>query len=59
MPGKLINRKVHYAHAQIYDSEDKSGANNTWIYHRAPEGFLFRLVAVDISTGCDSAFFYC
>lgn len=44
-----INRKVHFAHANAFLPEDTSGVNNTWVYHRAPEGYLFLLDSVTLS----------
>lgn len=49
-----INRKVHFQQAPIFDPEDKSGINNTWIYHRAPDGYLFELHSVDFSVTVDT-----
>jgi len=37
-------------HAQIFDSEDTSGDNNVWKYNRAPEGYVFELVEIVVST---------
>ena len=50
MPEKHINRQVHYIYAPAFVAEDTSGINNSWIYHRAQEGYLFELVAVQFST---------
>lgn len=44
-----IQRQVHFVTAQIYDSGDTSGKNNTWSYNRAPDGYLFELISVDLS----------
>ena len=41
-----IQRQVYYPQAQIFDSEDTSGKNNTWIYNRAPAGYKFLLVEI-------------
>ena len=50
MPEDKINRQVQFIQAQIYDPGDSTGANNTWIYDRAPEGYLFVLQKIAVST---------
>jgi len=44
-----VERQVHFITAPIFLPEDKTGINNTWQYNRAPEGYLFQLVEVQIS----------
>ena len=43
-----INRQVEFMFAQIYDTEDSTGKNNTWKYNRAPEGYKFMLHKIAI-----------
>ncbi|GAG74627.1 unnamed protein product [marine sediment metagenome] len=50
-----IQRQVDFMHVQIFDPEDTSGKNNTWVYNRAPEGYKFELVAIDVTTDKDSS----
>ena len=45
-----INRTVHFIHAPIFDPQSSTGVNNTWKYDRAPDGYKFILVAIDVST---------
>jgi len=45
-----IERQVHFIVAPAFDPEDKTGVNNTWQYNRAPEGFLFLLESIQVST---------
>jgi len=48
---KKINRSVYFLYTPVYDSEaDPPGNNNRWIYDRAPEGYKFVLVAMDVSS---------
>ena len=45
-----INRQVYFLHLPAYDSElDPPGKNNRWIYDRAPDGYKFVLVSVEVS----------
>jgi hypothetical protein len=48
-----INRQVHFGYAQVFDPEDDSGDNNTFIYNRAPDGYKFILhkISLSIATG--------
>lgn len=46
-----IDRQVHFVSVPAYDPLDKTGVNNQWIYDRAPEGYLFELHSVTVSTG--------
>lgn len=43
------DRQVHFISAPVFDPEDKTGVNNKWNYNRAPEGYLFELIKVEIS----------
>ena len=45
-----INRTVYFMFAQIFDPLSITGANNTWIYDRAPNGYKFVLSSVTLST---------
>lgn len=45
-----IDRQVHFGWAPIFLPADTTGVNNTWIYNRAPEGYLFQLVEISISS---------
>ena len=45
-----INRQVTFLHAQIFSAGDITGKNNTWCYNRAPDGYKFILVGVEVST---------
>lgn len=45
-----INRQVHFLTAPPFDEEDKTGANNKWLYNRAPEGYKFLLYSLEVST---------
>ena len=55
MPDKKINRLVVYPTAQAYDEEaEYPKDNNTFIYLRAPEGYLYELVAMEASVGGSS-----
>jgi hypothetical protein len=49
MPQKKINRQVYFLFTQAFDSEDVSGANNSWVYDRPPEGYLFQLAKISAS----------
>jgi len=42
-------RQVNFMQAQIFDPQDTSGDNNTWVYNRAPDGYVFELVKIQIS----------
>lgn len=51
MPTKKINRFCYYITATAFDSEaEYPKGNNTFRYHRAPEGYLFQLDHAQIST---------
>ena len=50
-----IQRSVYYLHMQAHDAEATPiGENNSWIYDRAPEGMLFLLHSVEVSTRISS-----
>ncbi|GAG83403.1 unnamed protein product, partial [marine sediment metagenome] len=53
-----IQRQVHFIHAPIFDDEDTSGINNTWVYNRAPEGYKFLLHSITVTTGAPLTFNY-
>jgi len=53
-----IQRQVHFIWAQPFDAEDSSGDNNTWNYNRAPDGYKFELVSIDISGHQESSMKY-
>lgn len=55
MSQKDVNRQVHFIFAPIFDPEDSTGVNNTWVYHRAPDGYLFILDSIQISTDIDNS----
>lgn len=44
-----INRQVHFMYAQVFNPSDTTGANNTWLYNRAPDGYKFVLHSIDVS----------
>lgn len=50
-----INRQVHYTYAQAKDIEGTYPLkNNSFVYNRAPDGYLFQLVELDISCSCEA-----
>jgi len=54
---KKINRQVDFLYAQPYNSEDSTGANNTWKYNRAPEGYKFVLHSIEVSVAQTASLF--
>lgn len=51
-----INRQVQFMFAQIFNSADTTGKNNTFQYKRAPDGYKFLLHSVYVSTTRDANF---
>lgn len=45
-----INRTVFFLRAPPFLPENTTGINNSWIYKRAPEGYLFLLDSITLST---------
>lgn len=48
-----INRQVHFITAPVFNIADKTGKNNTWIYNRAPDGYMFKLSSIQISVASE------
>ena len=48
MPQDKIDRAVLIAHAQPFDPQDTIH-NNTWVYRRAPDGYLYQLIEIVVS----------
>ncbi len=48
-----MNRQVHFITAPAFDIQNKTGINNTWIYNRAPNGYLFELNSIQISVASE------
>ncbi len=44
-----IQRQVHFIQTQALVTNGVQPNNNTWIYNRAPEGYIFRLLSASFS----------
>jgi hypothetical protein len=54
---KKINRQVYFGFAPIFNPEDSSGVNNTWIYDRALEEHLFVLDSIQVSVTKENSYY--
>jgi hypothetical protein len=54
-----INRQVVYPYAQVFNpTQSYPKKNNTFIFNRAPDGYKFVLVAIDISGHQENSYKY-